>query len=285
MKIHLKDRILEQPAPLVMGILNVTPDSFSDGGRFSDVESALKQAGRMIDEGGHIIDVGGESTRPGAEAISVQEEIDRILPVIQKIKKEFPVLVSIDTYKDEIASCAVSEGGADIINDISALKFSSGMAQLAAKLSVPVILMHIQGTPRRMQENPYYENVIEEICAYFQERIVYALENGISKDKIILDPGIGFGKRVIDNVEILRHFEDFHRFNLPLLLGLSRKSFLGKLSGEAIPENRIGETIAGNLAGFLKGASILRVHDVRMMVSALKVFQKLYPLSNESFSG
>jgi len=275
MKLYLRNGFLEKNEPLVMGILNITPDSFSDAGRFFKNSAALEHARDMVAAGADIIDVGGESTRPGAARIGLEEEIDRVLPTVEKIKQELAVLVSVDTSKEEVARLAVEEGDADMINDISALSFSEHMASTVAELNVPVILMHIKGTPENMQRSPFYTDVVAEIKDYFQERIDYALSHGIKKEKLILDPGIGFGKRLEDNIAILRNLRQFAAFDLPVLVGLSRKSFLGLLSGEKVPEKRGAESLAANLLAVGYGASILRVHDVAATVKALKVWQGL----------
>jgi dihydropteroate synthase len=275
MKLYLRNGFFEKNEPLVMGILNITPDSFSDAGRFYRNGAALEHARAMAAAGADIIDVGGESTRPGAAPISAEEEIDRVLPAVEKIKQELAVLVSVDTSKEEVARLAVEEGGADIINDISALRFSENMAATVAELNVPVILMHIKGTPEDMQRAPFYADVVAEITDYFQERIDFALSHEIKKEKLILDPGIGFGKRLEDNVAILRNLKQFAAFDLPLLVGLSRKAFLGLLSGEKAPEKRDAESLAANLMAVCNGAAILRVHDVAATVKALKVWRGL----------
>ena len=275
MKLYLKNRFIEKQEPLVMGILNVTPDSFSDAGRFFESNAALQQAREMVAAGADIIDVGGESTRPGANQLSAEEEIDRILPTIEKIKEELNVLVSIDTTKADVARLAVEEGGADLVNDISALQFSEHMAATVAELNVPVVLMHIKGTPENMQKDPFYADVVNEINDYFQQRIDFALSHGIKKEKIILDPGIGFGKRLEDNITIIKNLKRFGEFDLPILIGVSRKSFLGQLSGEKIPEKREVETITANIMAVLNGAAIIRVHDVAQAVKALKILKVL----------
>lgn len=275
MKLSLRNGYLERPGPLVMGILNVTPDSFSDPGRFFAPEAALAHAREMAEAGADIIDVGGESTRPGSRPVGMDEEIDRVLPVISRIKEETGILVSIDTSKEEVARRAVEEGGADIVNDISALRFSERMAQVVAELGVPVVLMHIQGTPETMQRDPSYIDVVAEVADYFQERIEFAQAHGVRREKIILDPGIGFGKRLEDNVALLRNLKRFAAFDLPLLVGVSRKSFLGLLAGEKLPERREAETVAANLVAARNGAAILRVHDVAAAVKALKVWKSL----------
>jgi dihydropteroate synthase len=275
MKLYLRNGFSEQSVPMVMGILNVTPDSFSDAGRFFAPAAALEHARAMAAAGADIIDVGGESTRPGATPISVDEETDRVLPLIEKIKEELGILVSVDTSKEEVARLAVEEGGADLVNDISGLRFSEHMAAAIAELNVPVIVMHIQGTPEDMQRHPSYADVVGEIKDYFQERIEFAMSRGVKKEKIILDPGIGFGKRLEDNVAIIRHLREFAEFELPVMVGLSRKSFLGLLSGEKAAEKRGAETIAAGLVAVRNGAAMLRVHDVAGMVKALKVWKSL----------
>ncbi len=275
MILALRNDFLEKDGPLVMGILNVTPDSFSDAGRFFEPNAALEHAREMAAAGADIIDVGGESTRPGASRVGVDEETDRVLPLIARIKEETGALVSIDTSKEEVARLAVEEGGADLVNDISALGFSEHMAATVAELGVPVVLMHIKGTPENMQNTPFYVDVVAEIKDYFQERIDYALSHGIKKEKIIIDPGIGFGKRLEDNIAIIRGLREFREFDLPILVGLSRKTFLGLLSGEKIPEKRQAETVAANLAAVRNGADIIRVHDVADAVKALKVWRGL----------
>ena len=275
MKLYLKNRTLDRPAPLVMGILNVTPDSFSDGGRYLKPEDAVSRAAEMIGAGADIIDIGGESTRPGATAIGEDEEMDRVIPVIRRIKDAWDILLSIDTYKERVARTAVAEAGADMVNDISALRFSDGMAETLARLNAPVVLMHIQGLPRTMQDQPQYGDVIAEIRDYFRERIEFAMAKGIAREKIILDPGIGFGKKVEDNIAIIRGLKRFHDFSRPLLVGISRKSFLGKISGEPAADKRIGETLTAGIMAILNGASILRVHDVRETVASIKILRAL----------
>ena len=258
-----------------MGILNITPDSFSDGGCYVDFDDAIRQAEQLVKDGAAIIDVGGESSRPGAQSVCADEEIDRILPIIKKIKDEFAVVVSVDTYKERVARVVVTEAGADMVNDISGLRFSDNMADTIAKLEVPVIMMHIKGTPENMQQNPYYQDVIRELKQYFHNRIDFALSKGIKKEKLIIDPGIGFGKRLEDNVEIVKRLGEFKEFELPILMGLSRKSFLGSITGEPIPHDREAETICANMIAVLNGASIIRVHNVRNTVKSLRVLKKL----------
>ncbi len=256
----------------IMGILNTTPDSFSDGGRFNDIDRALKHAEEMLKEGADIIDVGGESTRPGAEKVPQDVEIERTAPVIAAIRKEFKdAVISIDTYKSEVAKRAI-ENGADIINDISGLRFDENMAPLAAKYDIPVVAMHIKGTPKNMQKNPHYDNAIKELLTYFAERIKALNNAGV--EKIIIDPGIGFGKRLRDNLQIIKHLDAFTIFNLPILLGVSRKSFIGAVLDEPTDKRLVG-TLAANMQGAQNGANILRVHDVKAHVEAVKMLEAI----------
>jgi dihydropteroate synthase len=275
MKLIFPNRTLDKPAPLVMGILNVTPDSFSDGGRFQKLSDAVDRANAMADAGADIIDVGGESTRPGADAVGEEEEMARVIPVIKRIKKARNIPVSIDTYKERVARAAVQDAGADMINDISALRFGAGMADTVARLRVPVVLMHIKGHPKIMQESPRYDDVIIEIRSYFEERIEFALARGIAREKIILDPGIGFGKRVEDNIAIIRRLRQFQYFDLPLMVGVSRKTFLGKIAGETVAEKRMGETLTAQIVAILNGASIIRTHDVKETIASIKIMKAL----------
>ncbi|PIV55389.1 dihydropteroate synthase [Candidatus Desantisbacteria bacterium CG02_land_8_20_14_3_00_49_13] len=262
-EIRWKGRVLKFDRPLIMGILNVTPDSFSDGGRFFSRENALKQAEKMAGEGADIIDVGGESTRPYAEQVSAEEEIRRIIPVIGKIRKKLRTLVSIDTYKSEVA-CRALEEGADIINDISALRMDRNMGKAAARAGVPVILMHMQGRPRGMQASPRYGDVIRDIAGFLGERIKKAKELGIDVKKIIIDPGIGFGKTVEHNLLIIKNLEKFKKLGCPVLAGPSRKSFIGKVLNLKVYE-RFEGTAAAVAICVWNGADIVRVHDVKEM--------------------
>ena len=268
-------RQLPLSRPLVMGVLNVTPDSFSDGGRYDTVDRALIRAREMIREGADIIDIGGESSRPGATPIEAEEEQRRVIPVIQRLAGETDVCLSIDTYRASTARAAV-EVGASIVNDISALRFDDEMAGIVSRTKTPVILMHMLGIPRDMQNDPRYEDCVSEIEAFFDERLAYCREKGIGRSKIILDPGIGFGKRLSDNLEILTHLKRFGRFGLPLMVGVSRKSFIGMLSPTSdIPERRLGGSLAAAVASVLNGADIVRVHDVAPTIEALKVIQAI----------
>ncbi len=254
----------------VMGILNVTPDSFSDGGKFFIEQSAVKQALRMVSEGADIIDIGGESTRPGADPVSVKEEIKRVVPVIRSVAKKVRLPISVDTCKAKVADEAVS-AGASIINDISGLRFDKGMARIAAKHKVPVVIMHIQGTPGSMQVKPVYKALIPEIMDYLREGIDIALKAGVPDDMIILDPGIGFGKTVKHNLEIINRLDEFKGFEKPILVGPSRKSFIGRLLGDLPAADRLEGTAAAVAICISKGAHIIRVHDIREMSRVAKI--------------
>jgi dihydropteroate synthase len=245
----------------LMGVLNVTPDSFSDGGKFLNAKDAIKQALIMAQQGADIIDVGGESTRPGADSIPLEEELKRVIPVIEEVVKKTDVPISVDTYKSQVALQAL-DAGAAMVNDISALRFDPEMKKIISKYRAPVILMHIKGTPKNMQDNPHYDNVIQEISDYLRESIQTAEDSGIAKDKIIIDPGIGFGKRIKDNLEILKNLEKFTSLGKPILLGLSRKSFIGKALDLPL-DQRLEGSLAASAVAILNGAKILRVHDVK----------------------
>ena len=253
---------------LVMGILNVTPDSFSDGGDFINPQTAITHAKDMIEQGADILDIGGESTRPGAQRVTAKEELDRVLPIITAIRSEFPnTEISIDTYKSEVAKQAIL-AGATIINDVSGLQLSDNMAQVAAQLQVPIIINHMKGTPETMQKGEIiYKDVIEEITAFFAEKIKLLEESGVKKENIILDPGFGFGKTVQHNITMLNHLDRFKKFGLPILIGLSRKSTLGKLlqenfNREFSPKERLSASLAATAIAIQNGASIMRTHDV-----------------------
>jgi dihydropteroate synthase len=258
----------------VMGILNVTPDSFSDGGLFLNEGSAVKQALRMVKEGADIIDIGGESTRPGAAPVSVKEEIKRVVPVIKALAKKISVPISIDTCKAKVADEAVS-AGASIINDISGLRFDRRMAGVAAQHKVPVVIMHIQGTPGIMQKAPVYKALIPEIMDYLREGIDIALKAGVPEDMIIIDPGIGFGKTVEHNLEIINRLDEFKGFEKPILLGPSRKSFIGKILGGLPVTDRLEGTAAAIAIGISKGANIIRIHDIKEMSRVVKIADEI----------
>jgi dihydropteroate synthase len=254
----------------IMGILNVTPDSFSDGGHFFNRDRAIEQALRMQTDGADIIDIGGESTRPGSEPVSVRDEISRTIPVIQSLVKAANIPVSIDTCKSQVADAALS-AGASIVNDISGLRFDKKMAHVIARHKAPVAIMHIKGTPKNMQNNPVYKALIPEIMDSLRESIAIAEQAGIPGDRIIIDPGIGFGKTVAHNLEIIRRLDEFAGFEKPVLLGPSRKSFIGKVLGDLPVTERLEGTAAAVAAAILKGAHILRVHDVKEMVRVARL--------------
>jgi len=254
--------------PLVMGILNTTPDSFSDGGHFSMSRNACEHAMKMIEEGADIIDVGGESTRPGAQPVSADEELHRVIPVIEFIRKQFDIAISIDTSKPRVMEAAVN-AGANLVNDVNALRERNAV-DLCAKLNVPVCLMHMQGEPRVMQKKPQYSNVVIDIKQFLQQRVDVCIRAGIKKENIILDPGFGFGKSLDHNLSLLKHLDMFTEMEVPLLVGISRKSMLGAILDAEVNERLYGSIAAAVLA-FTKGAKIFRVHDVKASVDALKI--------------
>ncbi len=255
---------MERHHTLIMGILNITPDSFSDGGKYFNQADAYDRAMRLIEEGADILDVGGESTRPGSYPLPLQEELDRILPVISHISSERPIPISVDTYKAETARHAI-EAGACLVNDISGLSFDPAMASVVAKRGAMVCIMHIQGSPKNMQINPTYEDVVCDVNKWLTQQADYGLSQGIPKDHIIIDPGIGFGKTTMHNLEILRRLNEFCEMGYPVLIGTSRKSFIGKTLGGLPPEERVEGTAASVAISIAKGANIVRVHDVREM--------------------
>ena len=255
-----------------MGVLNVTPDSFSDGGRFVARDAALAQAHQMARDGAVIVDVGGESTRPGAQAVSVSEELDRVIPVIEAIAADVDVAVSIDTSKPDVMRAAVA-AGAGFVNDVNALR-SPGALEAAAT-GVPVCLMHMQGEPRTMQENPQYGDVVEEVYRFLATRIATAEQAGIARHNIVIDPGFGFGKTVAHNLRLLQGLSRFCALGVPVLAGLSRKSMIGKLLGLPV-ENRVHASVALALLAVQQGASILRVHDVAETVQAVRMLEAVY---------
>lgn len=263
--------LFSSKSPLVMGILNVTPDSFYDGGKYTTLDMAVKRAEEMLEEGADIIDIGGESTRPYAEPVPLEEELKRVVPVVKEIKKRFPQsIISVDTYKAEVARRALDEG-ADIVNDVSAARFDPQMIEVLSSYNPYVVVMHMKGTPRDMQKNPYYEDVISEVSSFLEQRRAYLIKHGVSPDKIIVDPGIGFGKRVEDNLKIIKCLEIFTNI-APVLVGPSRKSFIGAIL-DLPPQERLEGTLAVIAICVLKGAKILRVHDVKETKRAVKIAQ------------
>jgi len=272
---NLNDWLLsKKKQSLIMGILNVTPDSFSDGGDFFEKNIAIDRALEMVKQGADIIDIGGESTRPFSDSVSLKEEISRVIPVIEGISKESDVCISIDTTKSRVAIEAL-EVGASLINDISAMEIDSAMVDVALKFNCPIVLMHMKGIPKNMQDNPQYKSLISDIKEYLLARIDFVVSKGIDRKKIIIDPGIGFGKTVKNNFEIINNLDQFVKMNHPVLLGASRKSFIG--TSLNLPEkDRLEGSIAANIIGLQKGAKIFRVHDVvetkRAMIIANKIF-------------
>lgn len=255
-----------------MGVLNVTPDSFSDGGEWQSPEQALQRALEMVQAGADIIDIGGESTRPGAAKIGAAQELDRVLPIIERLQAEVNVPLSIDTYKPEVMMAAV-QAGAGMINDIYALR-SEGAVELAVSLGVPVCLMHMQGKPRSMQQQPSYQDVVAEVSAFLLERSATLLQSGFRQRDIVLDPGFGFGKSLTHNIRLFRAIPQLAALGYPLLVGVSRKSMLGAITGQGV-ESRLAASVAAALLAAQAGASILRVHDVEATLDALKVMQAL----------
>lgn len=254
----------------IMGILNITPDSFSDGGMHFDKVSAIDHALRMIGDGADILDIGGESTRPGSEPVSLDEELRRTLPVIEALADKISVPISIDTYKAAVAVKAL-EAGASMVNDISGLRFDPEMPDVVSRFKVPVVITHIKGTPKNMQVNPSYEALIPEIMEYFRNSIQLAIKSGIPEHMIILDPGIGFGKTFEHNLEIINNLDQFSRLGKPLLIGPSRKAFLGKILDGLPAQERLEGTAASVAISIIKGAHIVRVHDVKEMARVAKV--------------
>ncbi len=267
-------RTVDLLRPAIMGILNVTPDSFYDGGLFSSVEQAVRHARRMVDEGAHLIDVGGESTRPGATPVDADEEIRRVVPVIRALADaDIPVPVSIDTSKPEVMKAAVA-AGAGLINDVRALRVP-GALDAAAEMGVPVCLMHMQGQPQTMQARPSYKDVVSEVMEFLRRRVDEAVAAGIPRSRLLIDPGFGFGKTVEHNLVLLRRLSDLRSLGLPILVGLSRKSMIGALLGTP-PADRLADSVALALMALREGASMVRVHDIRPTCDALRLFEAVY---------
>ena len=250
--------------PLIMGILTITPDSFSDGGKYSDLKAALNHVELMISEGADIIDIGGESTRPGSDSVSATEQIHRVIPVIKAIRCQlnYPVLISIDTTSSAVAKAAL-DAGATIINDVSAGKNDPALLTLAAQMNAEIILMHSQGTPKTMQDKPYYKNVMQEVISDLTIQITAALNAGIKKENIAIDPGIGFGKRKQDNLDLLAHLDTLVALGFPVLLGTSRKRFMGSICSESEPSDLVTATAVTTALGVMAGVQLFRVHDVK----------------------
>jgi dihydropteroate synthase len=259
------------PGPAVVGILNITPDSFSDGGEFFDPGAAAEHAATMLDEGADILDVGGESTRPGSDPVSQEEEIQRVIPVLERILSVRPeAVISVDTYRSGTATAAL-EAGASLVNDVTALRGDPRIASVIQEAACPVILMHMQGEPKTMQKEPHYEDVVREVRDFLAERAGYAVEAGIRPEKVILDPGIGFGKNLQHNLALLRNLDAIVDLGFPVLIGASRKSFMEKITGVQEARDRVSGTVATTVLAYERGATFFRVHDVRANREALAV--------------
>jgi dihydropteroate synthase len=259
------------PDPVLVGVLNVTPDSFSDGGDFLDPAKAASHAAAMLDEGAGIIDVGGESTRPGSDPVTREDEARRVVPVVEELLSERPdAIISIDTYNAATAEAAL-EAGASIVNDVTALRGDPRMAEVVAEARCPVVLMHMLGEPRTMQRDPRYADVVREVRDFLAERAEHAVAAGVEPESVILDPGIGFGKTLEHNLALLRHLDELVALGFPVLVGASRKSFLGRITGVEEARDRVPGTVAANVIAYEKGATLFRVHDVRANREALAV--------------
>lgn len=278
MHLQSRGRRLSLELPQVMGILNTTPDSFSDGARYQHLDAALHHAAEMVANGAALIDIGGESTRPGAAEVSEQEELDRVIPVVERISRELDVWISIDTSKAAVMSESIA-AGAHLINDIRALQEPKALAAIA-EARIPVCLMHMQGEPRTMQQSPHYADLIGEIDAFFGERIETCLAAGITRDCLLLDPGYGFGKTMNQNYQLLGELSHFHKYGLPLLVGMSRKSMIGHLLDRPV-DARLAGSLGAALFAVAQGAHIIRVHDVKETVDAVKVFCYAQQFSSE----
>jgi dihydropteroate synthase len=252
----------------IMGVVNVTPDSFSDGGRYLDPQAAVAQGRRLVDEGARMLDVGGESTRPGADAVPVDEELRRVLPVVEGLTST-GAAISIDTSKAAVAAAAL-DAGASYVNDVTAFRGDPGLAGLVADRGVDCCLMHMLGTPRTMQDDPRYDDVVSEVKAFLEERLAFAVAEGVGEERVMLDPGIGFGKTVAHNLELLRRLDEIVAIGRPVVFGVSRKSFLGRITGRE-PDERAVATAAANVLALERGASVFRVHDVPETLDALAV--------------
>jgi dihydropteroate synthase len=272
---QIRDRVLNPGHPaLVMGIVNVTPDSFSDGGRYLDKDKAVEHALRLVDEGADMLDVGGESTRPGAESVPETEELQRVVPVIKELTARTDVPISVDTYKSGVARAAL-EAGARVINDITGLQGDPDMPAVARTFGAGVIVMHMQGTPRTMQVNPTYVNVTAEVADFFEARLQTLAEAGIASARVVLDPGIGFGKTAAHNLELLARLEEFRRFNRPVCLGVSRKGFFGKLLGRS-KDDRLAASLAAACHAVVRDAAqLIRVHDVAATQDVVRLLHAL----------
>lgn len=273
MTINCNSKLLDLSSPVVAGILNITPDSFYDGGKYINEPHILKRVEEIINEGGTIIDIGAYSSRPGADHVSEEEELKRLIRALKIIRKKLPdVIISVDTFRSAIAGYVVKEFNVDIINDISGGNFDDEMFDTIARLQVPYVLMHMKGTPQNMQDNPYYDDFLKEILIFFAEKVQEAKQIGIND--LIIDPGFGFGKTTDHNYELLKNLDRFKILDCPILIGISRKSMVFKLLNET-PENVLPGTVALNMAALEKGANIIRVHDVKEAVQTVNIFNKL----------
>ena len=270
--IQCAGRQLKLDSPVVMGILNVTPDSFSDGGLFSSIDKALSQAEKMLKDGAQIIDIGGESTRPGAQSVSSSEELDRVIPIIERIHQELDVIISIDTSK-AIVMTEAARAGAGMINDVMALR-ADGALIAAQKTGLPVCLMHMQGEPHVMQSNPIYHDVVSEVKTFLTQSVGECLATGIKKQQILIDPGFGFGKTLAHNIELFKQLKQFVAMEYPVLVGASRKSMIGQITARDTQQRLAGSIALATLAS-VRGASIIRVHDVAETVDAIKIAHAL----------
>lgn len=282
MKIHFqnfqkKDRLLDLTKPQIMGILNFTPDSFSDSGKFFSLDKALFQTEKMLNEGASIIDIGGESTRPNAPIVSLEEELERVVPVVEAVRSRFDCLISVDSSKAEVFKQA-AKAGMDIINDVRALTEPKAL-ETAIDLGLPVCLMHMQGNPQNMQTNPEYDDVLEEVADFLNQRIFACMNAGMPKEYILLDPGFGFGKTVKHNYQLLKHLKAFVDSGFPILAGLSRKSMIGAVLDKPVEQRMVG-SVVGALLAAQNGAKILRVHDVTETADALKIWQTMLESDN-----
>ncbi|HEN3357874.1 TPA: dihydropteroate synthase [Yersinia enterocolitica] len=270
MHLTARDLVLDLTRPQVMGILNVTPDSFSDGGRHNNLDKALQHAERMLSAGATLIDIGGESTRPGATEVSEQEELDRVVPVVEALAKRFDVWLSVDTSKAAVITES-ARAGAHLINDIRSLQ-EPGALEAAAKTGLPVCLMHMQGQPQSMQQSPHYDDLMTDVNQFFKHHIDRCIAASIAKSKLLLDPGFGFGKNLAHNYQLLARLAELHHFELPLLVGMSRKSMVGQLLNVP-PQQRVIGSVACAVIAAMQGAQIVRVHDVKETVEAMRVVE------------
>ena len=270
MQFTARDRVLDLSLPQVMGILNVTPDSFSDGGNHNNLDKALQHAQSMLSAGATLIDIGGESTRPGAAQVSEQEELDRVVPVVEALAKRFDVWLSVDTSKAAVITES-AQAGAHLINDIRSLQ-EPGALDAAAKTGLPVCLMHMQGQPQSMQQSPHYDDLLADVNQFFEHHIARCVAAGIAKSKLLLDPGFGFGKNLAHNYQLLARLAELHHFELPLLVGMSRKSMVGQLL-HVPPQQRVIGSVACAVIAAMQGAQIVRVHDVKETVEAMRIVE------------